>query len=78
MAIAPALVAHVLFPHVHLLLGGFMAINRDKLRNLPGDKLAELAKTDELELTYIHLLSMNNFRRILERTAKANVPAAAE
>ncbi|MBC8355465.1 MAG: SapC family protein [Planctomycetes bacterium] len=58
-------------------LGGFMAINRDKLRNLPGDKLAELAKTDELELTYIHLLSMNNFRRVLERTAKANVPAEA-
>ena len=58
-------------------LGGFMAVNREKLRNLPGDKLAELAKTDELELTYIHLLSMNNFRRVLERTAKANVPAEA-
>ncbi|MCA9122980.1 MAG: SapC family protein [Planctomycetaceae bacterium] len=57
-------------------LGGFMAVNRDKLRNLPGDKLAELAKTDELELTYIHLLSMNNFRRVLERTAKAAAPAA--
>ena len=57
-------------------LGGFMAVNRDKLRKLPGDKLAELAKTDELELTYIHLLSMNNFRRVLERTAKAAAPAA--
>ncbi|HRX79787.1 MAG TPA: SapC family protein [Pirellulaceae bacterium] len=57
-------------------LGGFMAVNREKLRNLPGDKLAELAKTDELELTYIHLLSMNNFRRVLERTAKAAAPAA--
>ncbi|HUG68212.1 MAG TPA: SapC family protein [Pirellulaceae bacterium] len=58
-------------------LGGFMAVNRDKLRNLAPEKLAQLAKTDELELTYIHLLSMNNFRRVLERTAKANVAQAA-
>jgi hypothetical protein len=39
--------------------------------------LAQLAKTDELELTYIHLLSMNNFRRVLERTAKAAAAATA-
>ena len=58
-------------------LGGFMAVNRDKLRNLAPEKLAELAKTDELELTYIHLLSMNNFRRVLERTAKTNAAMAA-
>lgn len=58
-------------------LGGFMAVNRDKLRNLAPEKLAQLAKTDELELTYIHLLSMNNFRRVLERTAKANAAQAA-
>jgi hypothetical protein len=58
-------------------LGGFMAVNRDKLRNLAPEKLAQLAKTDELELTYIHLLSMNNFRRVLERTAKAAAAATA-
>jgi len=58
-------------------LTGFMVVNRDKLRNLAPEKLAELAKTDELELTYIHLLSMNNFRRILERTAKAATPKVA-
>lgn len=57
-------------------LGGFMAVNREKLRNLAPEKLAELAKTDELELTYIHMLSMNNFRRVLERTAKAAAPKA--
>jgi len=50
-------------------LGGFMAISREKLKNLEPEKLAELAKTDELELTYIHLLSMNNFRRVMERGA---------
>ncbi|MEO8496666.1 MAG: SapC family protein [Planctomycetota bacterium] len=58
-------------------LGGFMAVNRDKLRKLAPEKLAELAKTDELELTYIHLLSMNNFRRVLERTAKASIAKTA-
>ena len=58
-------------------IGGFFAVSREKLRNLAPEKLAELAKTDELELTYIHLLSMNNFRRVLERTAKSAAPAAA-
>lgn len=58
-------------------LGGFMAVNRDKLRKLAPEKLAELARTDELELTYIHLLSMNNFRRVLERTVNAAAPNAA-
>ncbi len=48
-------------------LGGFLAVNRDKLKALPAEKLAELAKTDELELTYVHLFSMNNFRRVMER-----------
>jgi hypothetical protein len=43
-----------------LSLTGFMAINRAKLKELPGDKLAELAKTDELELLYLHLQSMRN------------------
>ncbi len=57
-------------------IGGFFAVSREKLKNLPPEKLAELAKSDELELTYIHLLSMNNFRRVLERTAKAAAPAA--
>lgn len=51
-------------------LVGFMAVNRDKLRALPGDKLAELAKTDELELTYAHLQSMNNLSQMLERASE--------
>src|SRR5262249_47607950 len=39
-------------------LTGFMAVNRNKLKALSGEKLAELAKTDELELLYLHLSSM--------------------
>jgi hypothetical protein len=50
-----------------LALTGFMAVSRDKLKALPGDKLAELAKTDELELLYLHLQSMRNFAGMIER-----------
>jgi hypothetical protein len=56
-------------------LTGFRVVNRTKLKELPADKLAELAKTDELELTYNHLQSMNNLllmpKRASERDAKA-------
>ncbi len=37
-----------------------MAINRQKLKALPDDKLAELARSDELELAYLHLQSMHH------------------
>ena len=48
-------------------LTGFMVVNREKLKDLSPDQLAELARTDELELTYLHLHSMNNFPKILDR-----------
>jgi hypothetical protein len=48
-------------------LTGFMAIDREKLKTLPGEKLAELAKTGELELMYVHLQSMRNFAAMLAR-----------
>jgi len=50
-----------------LSLGCFLAINRDKLKALPGDKLAELIKTDELELIYLHIQSMRNFEHLRDR-----------
>jgi hypothetical protein len=50
-----------------LTLNGFLAVNRDKLRALSGERLAELAKTDELELLYLHLYSMRNFEEIKDR-----------
>ena len=49
-------------------LTGFRVINRDRLKALEGDKLAELAKTDALELAYLHLQSLNNFAAMVERT----------
>jgi hypothetical protein len=37
-----------------LSLSGFKAINRDRLKKLAPDALAQLASTDELELVYLH------------------------
>jgi hypothetical protein len=51
-------------------LGGFMAVNRAKLKEVSGEKLAELAKTDELELIYLHLQSMRNFTALRNRLAR--------
>jgi hypothetical protein len=48
-------------------LSGFMVVDRKKLAALPGEKLAELAKTDELELLYLHLQSMRNFNAVKDR-----------
>lgn len=56
-------------------LTGFLAINRDKLKALPAEKIAELAKTDELELMYMHLQSMRNFTAMVERVQ--GLPSAA-
>ncbi|HYC45993.1 MAG TPA: SapC family protein [Burkholderiales bacterium] len=60
-------------------LGGFMAVSRQKLRALSGDTLASLAKTDELELLYLHLYSMRNFNEVKERlvTAASRAPEEA-
>ncbi len=54
-----------------------MAVNRTKLKALPGDKLAELAKTDELELLYLHLQSMRNFQTLPGRLAVVRGAGAA-
>ena len=59
-------------------LTGFMAINRDKLKALSADKLSELAKTDELELIYIHLQSMKNFAAMLAKGASEEIEPQAE
>jgi hypothetical protein len=48
-------------------LSGFMVVDRKKLNALPGEKLSELAKTDELELLYLHLQSMRNFAAVKDR-----------
>lgn len=48
-------------------LTGFQVVSRDRLKALEGKHLEELAKTDALELTYLHLQSLNNFAAMAER-----------
>lgn len=50
-----------------ITLGGFQAVNREKLKALTGDQLAELAAADELELIYIHLQSLKHLTATAER-----------
>ena len=50
-----------------LALTGFMAVDRQKLKALSGEQLSELAKTDELELVYLHLESIRNFAGVRDR-----------
>jgi len=45
--------------------GGFQAVNREKLKQLSNEQLGELARTDELELIYLHLHSMRNFNAMI-------------
>ncbi|MCK4842280.1 MAG: SapC family protein [Methylococcales bacterium] len=58
-------------------LGGFQAVSRERLKKLSNEQLGELAKTDELELIYLHLQSMRNFNamvaRVPESDASSNV-----
>ena len=48
-------------------LGGFMGINREKLKAVKPVKLAELVKTDQMELIYAHLASLNNLNGLMKR-----------
>ncbi|HLH94467.1 MAG TPA: SapC family protein [Xanthobacteraceae bacterium] len=54
-----------------MALGGFMTINRERLRALPGDALAQLATRGELDLIYAHLHSQRNFAATAERVLGA-------
>lgn len=57
-------------PGSQFSLSGFMAIDRAKLKALSGETLSALAKTDELELMYLHLNSMRIFDRLKDRLGR--------
>jgi hypothetical protein len=62
-----------------LSLSGFLSTSREKLRQLDGEALATLARTDELELLYMQLHSMRNFTDVKDRligTLKDDAPPA--
>ena len=54
-----------------MFLTGFSAVDRARLKTLSAEALADLAKSDELELIYAHLFSMRNFAGMRDRLAKA-------
>jgi hypothetical protein len=58
-----------------LKLSGFQAVSREKLRALDAETLQSLARTDELELIYLHLYSMRNFSNVKDRLLNSLVPA---
>jgi hypothetical protein len=48
-------------------LGGFMAVNREKLKAISSEDLAQLFNNDGLELIYTHLASMRNFSKLVNK-----------
>ena len=48
-------------------LGGFLGVNRERLKNLKPAKLAELLKSDQLELIFAHLNSLGNLSTLINR-----------
>jgi hypothetical protein len=58
-------------------LSGFFGVDREKLKALEPDQLTELMRSDGLELIYLHLQSMNNFKTMLENARPASDSLAA-
>ena len=50
-----------------LTMGGMQCVSRKKLRELSPESLAELARTDELELLYLQMFSLRNFTSVKDR-----------
>jgi hypothetical protein len=48
-------------------IGGFSCVSRAKLKALNPEKLAELAESDQMELIYTHLLSLNNVNKLIQK-----------
>ena len=54
-----------------MALRGFSVVDRARLKTLPANELAELVKSDELELIYAHLVSMRNLSTVRDRLGQA-------
>ena len=58
-----------------LAMTGMFRIAEQKLAELPGEKLRELAQNGILSRIYAHLISLGNFGRLLDRRAAQPAPA---
>lgn len=52
-----------------LSIAGFQCVSRKKLKELAPKKLTDLLKSDQLELIYCHLQSLNNINNLTRRLA---------
>jgi hypothetical protein len=52
-----------------ITLTGMHRVSEEKLHALPADTLKELAQSGMLARVYLHLLSLSNFQRLLDRRA---------
>jgi hypothetical protein len=59
-------------------LAGFMGIERERLKALSGEQLAELARTDALELAYLQLHSLRNLSALANRMTPRQAAAVDE
>jgi hypothetical protein len=59
-------------------LANFLAVSRTRVRELGAEALADLARTDELELLYLHLYSMRNFKDIKARLMNSKTQPVPE
>jgi len=59
-------------------LAGFMGIERERLKALSGEQLAELAATDALELAYLQLHSLRNLTAVANRLTPQQAGAPEE
>lgn len=48
------------------VMGGFMCVNRARLKSLPQEKLSDLVKSDQMELIFAHLSSLTNLERLIK------------
>lgn len=48
-------------------LTGFRVVDRDRLKALAADRLAQLVQADEMEWIFAHLLSLKNLSRVAQR-----------
>jgi hypothetical protein len=53
-------------------LGGFSVVSRARLKTLSAEALAQLVRSDELELIHAHLLSLLNFSKVGVRFASSS------
>jgi len=61
-----------------ITLTGMHRISEAKLQALPGERLQQLAQNGMLSRIYAHLLSLENFQRLLDRRAARRVKPAVD